>query len=86
MVVAATALLIAAVARMAFLTADVIRLAIWSLPILIAMAAEFSQTRRVHPVYLLGLGVFVVRVFSISLIASSAAWNSFAHWVLRIVG
>jgi len=81
MVVAATALLVAAVARMQFLPSEAIRLLIWAMPVLIAMTVEFKQTRGVHPVYLIGLGVFVVRTFSISLIAPTAAWGNFARWV-----
>lgn len=84
MVVAATSLLVAAVARMTFLPAGPGRLAIWSLPILIAMAIEFRYTRKVHPVYLIGLGVFVVRAYNGAFIAPSAAWGSFAHWVFAM--
>jgi hypothetical protein len=61
------------------------RLAIWSIPILIAAAAEFKQTRSVHPIYLIGLGVCVVRIFNGALIAPTAAWGSFAHWVFGMV-
>ena len=86
MVVAATALLVAAVARMTFLPPDgPIRLAIWAMPVLIAIAIEFRQTRRVHPIYVLGLVVFVVRRYSVPLIAPTAAWGSFAHWVFSFV-
>jgi hypothetical protein len=85
MVVAATALLVAAVARMEFLPSETVRLAIWAMPVLFAMTVEFKQTRTFHPVYLIGLGVFVVRSFSISLIAPTAAWRSFAQWVVDVV-
>lgn len=87
MVVAATALLVAAISRMTFLPASVpIRLTLWALPILIAMAIEFRQARRVDPIYLLGLAVFVVRRYSPPVIAPTAAWGSFAHWVFGLVG
>jgi len=62
------------------------RLAVWSMPILIAAAVEFRQTRSVHPVYLIGLAVCVVRIFNVPLIASTGAWTSFAHWVFSFVG
>ena len=51
----------------------------------IAMAVGFRQTRRVHPVYLLGLMVFIVRRYSVSLIAPSAEWESFVHWAFSFV-
>ena len=86
MVVAATALLVAAVGRMTFLPPnDPIRLAIWSLPILIAMASEFKKTSRVHPIYFLGLGVFVIRRYSVPVIIATDAWGSFARWVFGLV-
>lgn len=81
MVVAATSLLVAAVSRMTFVPPGPSRLAIWSMPILIAAAVEFRQTRKVHPIYLIGLGACVVRIFSVPVIASTGAWGSFAHWV-----
>jgi len=86
MVVAATALLVAAVGRMTFLPPNgAIRLAIWSLPILIAMAFEFRKTGRVHPIYFLGLGVFVIRRYSVPVIIATDAWGSFARWVFGLV-
>ena len=86
MVVAATSLLVAAVGRMAFLPpSGPIPLTIWAMPILIAMAVEFRQTRRVHPIYLLGLMVFIVRRYSVPLIVPSAEWGSFAHWAFSFV-
>lgn len=85
MVVAATSLLVAAVARMTFVPPGPSRLVIWSMPILIAAAADFRQTRSVHPVYLIGLGVCVVRIFNVPVIASTRAWGSFAHSVFGLV-
>ena len=85
MVVAATSLLVAAVARMTFVPPGPGRLAVWSMPILIAAAGDFRQTRSVHPVYLIGLGVCVVRIFNVPVISSTAAWGSFAHWVFGLV-
>ena len=85
MVVAATSLLVAAVARMSFVPQGSGRLVVWSIPILIAAAMDFKQTRNVHPVYLIGLAVCAVRIFNVPLIASTGAWNGFAHWVFGFV-
>jgi hypothetical protein len=85
MVVATTSLLVAAVARMTFVPPGASRLAIWSMPILIAAAVDFRQTRSIHPVYLIGLSVCVVRIFNVSIIASTGAWGSFAHRVFGVV-
>lgn len=62
MIVATTALLIAAVGRMPF-PADSrtgLVLLIWTLPILVAMAHDYWRERRVHPIYVLGLVVLVI--------------------------
>jgi hypothetical protein len=62
MIVATTALLIAAVGRMPF-PADLrtaLVLAVWTLPILVAMAHDYWRERRIHPVYVLGLVVLVI--------------------------
>lgn len=85
MVLAATALLVAAVGRMAFLPSTTpLRLAVWSLPVLIAMGVEFRKTGRVHPIYFVGLLVFVIRRYSVALVSGTATWGSFAHWVFGI--
>jgi len=63
MIVATTALLIAAVTRMPILGSPPNRLLlhlIWTAPILVAMAHDFWRQRRVHPVYVLGLVVLVL--------------------------
>jgi len=86
MVVAATSLLIAAVGRMTFLPSVIpLRIGVWAIPVLIAMGVEFKNTRRVHPIYVLGLAVFVVRRYSVPVVAPSATWASFAHWVFGMV-
>jgi hypothetical protein len=84
MVVAASSLLVAAVARMGpFLPADPYRapvaLLIWSLPVLVAMVHEFRTTRRVHPVYWIGLMVFIVRRYNVALLAQTDGWRNVAH-------
>jgi len=63
MIVATTALLIAAVGRMPFLGTPrnlLLLHLIWTAPILLAMAHDFWRQRRVHPIYLLGLVVLVL--------------------------
>src|SRR5688500_17454909 len=50
MVVAATSLLIAAVARMTFVPPNPhLRLVVWSIPVLVAIGLDFRATRKVHP-------------------------------------
>jgi hypothetical protein len=76
MIVATTALLIAAVGRMPFpadLRAPLVLL-IWTLPILLAMAHDFWRQRRVHPIYVLGLVVLVVEGPVLRGIARRSEW------------
>jgi hypothetical protein len=63
MIVATTALLIAAVGRMPFLGTprDPLLLhLIWVAPILVAVAHDFWRQRRVHPIYVLGLVILLI--------------------------
>jgi hypothetical protein len=63
MIVATTALLVAAVTRMPFLGRPANQLLlhlIWTAPILLAMAHDFWRHRKVHPVYVLGLVILVL--------------------------
>lgn len=63
MIVATTALLIAAVGRMRFLGSPAnigLLMLVWSSPILVAMAYDFAKRRVVHPVYVLGLVLLLV--------------------------
>jgi hypothetical protein len=90
MVVAAASLLVAAVGRMGpFLPADPYRapvaLLIWSLPVLVAMVQEFRTTRRVHPVYWIGLTVFVVRRYNVPPLAQTDGWRNIAHAVFTLL-
>jgi hypothetical protein len=88
MIVATTALLIAAVGRIP-LPAD-LRLPLvyllWTSPILVAMAHDFWRQRRVHPVYVLGLVVLVLEgPISRRIIGASDQWRELtarlAAWV-----
>lgn len=85
MIVATTSLLIAAVGRMPFLGEPrnllLVHL-VWSAPILIAMAHDFWQQRRVHPVYVLGLIVLVLEGPAVrAVIRSSEQWQSVTSWL-----
>ena len=84
MTVAATALLVAAVFRLSFVPPPPVRLplrfAIWSTPILLAIAYDFKKQHRVHPIYLMGLGAFAVRVWT-EPFAATPAWGAFSRWV-----
>lgn len=86
MTVAATTLLIAAVGRMWFMPSPPGGLApmflVWASPMLLAVAYDWRQSRRVHPVYAIGLIAFAFRVWSEPL-ALTPAWSAFATSVLR---
>jgi hypothetical protein len=85
MVVATTALLIAAVGRMPFLGEPRNQLAlhaIWVAPILLAMAHDFWRQRKVHPVYVLGLVVLVLEGPLVRTPARvSETWQNMAGWL-----
>jgi hypothetical protein len=90
MVVAATMLLIAAVGRFWFLPAPpldlMISTGIWFSPVLIAMAHDWMTTRRVHPVYMLGLAAFLVRLISPAFVIGTPVWTTIAHAIARVAG
>ena len=85
MVVAATMLLIAAVGRLWFLPAPPLELLVstlvWFSPVLVAMAHDHRSTGRVHPVYVIGLAAFLVRLFSPDLVVGTASWSSVAQYI-----
>jgi hypothetical protein len=89
MMVAATMLLVAATARMSFLPAPPlglpVRLAVWFSPIALAMAHDFRSRRLVHPVYVIGLGAFLVRIFSRGFIVETDAWAALTRWAATLV-
>ena len=90
MVVAATSLLVAAVGRMGpLLPADPFRspvaILIWSSPLLVAMAQEFRATRSIHPIYWIGIAVFVVRRYSVAPLAQTESWKDFAGAIFAMV-
>jgi hypothetical protein len=85
MMVAATMLLVAAASRMTFLPNLQVRQAVWVSPILLAMAYDFRTLRRIHPVYFIGLGAFLVRAMSPGFIADTDTWSAVAHWLTALV-
>jgi len=92
MVVAATSLLVAAVGATrlgVFLPAEPYRtplaLLIWSSPLLVAMLQEFRTMRTVHPVYVIGIAVFLVRRYTVAPLAQTEGWTDFAHFVFAFV-
>ena len=88
MMVAANMLLVAAVSRMKFLpplpAGLPFMIAIWFLPVMCAIAYDWWMERRVHPVYLIGLGAFVVRIVAIP-IDGTAAWGAITRAVIGLV-
>jgi hypothetical protein len=88
MMVAANMLLIAAVARMTFIPPPPAFLpmfvAIWFLPLMSAMAFDWWTQRRLHPVYLIGLGAFVVRILAIAIV-NTDAWRAITRGVVGLV-
>ena len=90
MVVAATMLLVAAVGRFWFLPAPPMDLlvssAIWFSPVLLGMAHDWWTSRRVHPVYVLGLAAFVFRLASPAFVIGTPAWSSIARLITSAVG
>jgi hypothetical protein len=88
MVVAATMLLIAAASRMWFLPPFPDGLptviAIWLSPLAVAIGYDVWTRHRVHPVYLIGLAAFAVRILIVPL-AGTAAWSAIAQSVFAWV-
>jgi len=89
MIVATTALLIAAVGRMPFLGQPrnllLVHL-IWATPILLAMAHDVWRQRRVHPVYVFGVAVLVLEGPVVrALVRGSQQWRDLSGWLATLV-
>ena len=89
MIVATTALLIAAVGRMPFLGQPrnllLVHL-IWTAPILLAMAHDLWRQRRVHPVYVFGVVVLVLEGPVVrALVRGSEQWRDLSGWLATLV-
>ena len=89
---ATTALVIAGVGRMPWFNgsrsiaaADVIPfLLVWLSPVLIAMACDWIRQRRVHAVYILGIGLLVLQRYR-EILRQSDAWRDFMHWLAGVL-
>jgi hypothetical protein len=85
MVVATSYLLIAAVGRMPFLgqPRDLFLVHLmWVAPILLAMAHDFWRQRRLHPIYVGGLILFVVTGPLFRIVArASETWRNISGWL-----
>jgi hypothetical protein len=85
MVVATTALLIAAVGRMPYWGEPrnlVLVQVTWSAPILVGMAHDFWRRRLVHPVYVLGLAALLLEgPAARGFIRNTEAWRDATAWL-----
>jgi hypothetical protein len=90
MIVAATALLIAAVSRLWFLPElpMVARIPafflIWFLPILCAIAYDLAHDKRVHPIYILGIVILAIRAIMQDPLAQTDTWLRFADGIFDL--
>lgn len=84
-VVATTCLLIAAVHRIPFLGGRPPPvpqlLAVWLAPIYLGMIHDFVRTRRVSPVYLLGIGAILFLKFGRMGMYRSETWSELSGWL-----
>jgi hypothetical protein len=85
-VVASTILLIAAVHRIALFGGRnppplPLLLPIWLSPILLGMVHDAVKTRRVHPVYLMGILAVLFLKFGRIPLAHTQPWKAFASWL-----
>jgi hypothetical protein len=84
MLVAATILLVAAVARFPFYPAGPLRIhlrmMLWSVPILAAIAYDFRNKLGLHAVYICGLAGLAFRNYSVAL-SQTDGWLAVTDWV-----
>ena len=84
-IVATTCLLIAAVHRIPFLGGRPPPLpqllAVWLAPIYLGMIHDFVKTRRVSPVYLLGIGAVLFLKFGRMGMYRSETWSELSAWL-----
>jgi hypothetical protein len=76
-------LLLAAVARMAFLGTpqpDSIFLIVWQLPIYLAVVHDYATKRLIHPVYVLGL-LSMLAMTPVFPLRETAAWLQLTAWL-----
>jgi hypothetical protein len=89
---ATTALVIAGVGRMPWFNgsrsiaaADVIPfLLVWLSPVLVAMTVDWIRQRRIHVVYIFGIGLMVLQRYR-EILRQSDAWRDFMHWLAGVL-
>jgi len=90
MTAAAVSLAIASVARMQFLppppAGPVVRFLLWSTPVLIAMAFDARRAVKLHPVYVLALAMFALRIWGPPLIVATSPWAEFTARIVALAG
>jgi len=57
---------------------------LWLSPLLIAMAVDWIRQRRVHAVYIFGLGMLVLLRYR-EVLRQSDAWRDFMHWLAGVL-
>jgi len=85
MLLATTALLFAAVGRMRDSIPVSAATALWLSPVILGIAYDKWTRRKVHPVYLIGLGILVVGFTRIFLVQSEA-WLQIGRAIVRAFG
>jgi len=89
---AATALVIPGVGRMPWFngtrsmaTSDVVPfLLVWLSPVLLAMTFDWIRQRRIHAVYIFGLGLLVLLRYR-EWLRQTDAWRDFMHWLAAVL-
>jgi hypothetical protein len=85
MIVATTVLLVAAVGRMTFLGRPWPLLLLWCSPLLLGAAYDVVRRRAVPWIYLLGVGVIVMRWFGARLVGETGVWHDWTAWLATVV-
>jgi hypothetical protein len=70
--------------RLPFATTIPLAITVALAPFLLAMAFDVVTRRRVHPVYVIGIGIDVLS-FARAFVGESDAWINFSMWVHRLL-
>jgi len=89
---ATTALVIPGVGRMPWFNgtrsiaaAEVLPfLLLWLSPVLIAMGVDWNRQRRIHAVYIFGIGIFVLQRYR-EVLRQTDAWRDFMHFLAGVL-
>lgn len=57
---------------------------LWCVPIALVIGYELATQRRVHPVYVVGAVLFLLRVLAADVFMQSALWLSIGRGLLRL--